>query len=93
MLFQSTPYAFMKLFRISGVNIKAFGKLKTAWNADAALVSRVSRLRLSTLASACTFLTEQRARVRTPITKSEEKERLLAVYLQPGMTMLSVTRP
>ena len=65
MLFQSTPYAFMKLFTISGVNIKAFGKLKTAWNAAAALVSRVSRLRLSTLASACTFLTEQRARVHS----------------------------
>ena len=35
----------------------------------AALVSRVSRRRRSTLARAC-----------TPLTKSEEKERLLAVY-------------
>ena len=35
-----------------------------------ALVSRVSRLRRSTLARAC-----------TPLTKSEEKERLLAIYL------------
>ena len=35
-----------------------------------ALVSRLSRLRRSTLARAC-----------TPLTKSEEKERLLAVYL------------
>ena len=36
---------------------------------SAALVSRVSRLRRSTLVRAC-----------TPLTKSEEKERLLAVY-------------
>ena len=36
----------------------------------AALVSRVSLLRCSTLARAC-----------TPLTKSEEKERLLAVYV------------
>ena len=35
----------------------------------AALVSRVSRLSRSTLARAC-----------TPLTKSEEKDRLLAVY-------------
>ena len=32
MLFQSTPYAFMKLFKINGVYIKAFGKLKMAQN-------------------------------------------------------------
>ena len=38
---------------------------------SAALVSRVSRLRRSTLARAC-----------APLTKSEEKERLLAFYLE-----------
>ena len=38
----------------------------------AALVSRISRLCRSTLARAC-----------TPLTKSEEKERLLAVYFLP----------
>ena len=45
--------------------------LFSAW--AAALVSCVSRLRRLTLARAC-----------TPLTKSEEKERLLAVYLYCG---------
>ena len=40
-----------------------------ARRAEAALVSRVSPLRRSTLAHVC-----------TPLTKAEEKERLLAVY-------------
>ena len=44
-------------------------KWPRAWLKAAALVSRLSRLRRSTLALAC-----------TPLTKSEEKERLLAVY-------------
>ena len=76
----------MKLFTVSGVNIKAFGKLKTAWNAAAALVSASRGFAAqSSRAHALSLLSS--ARACTPITKSEEKERLLAVYLQPGMTM------
>ena len=44
----------------------------------AALFSRVSRLRRSTLARAC-----------TPLTKSEEKKRLLAVYYMSGKKITS----
>ena len=39
----------------------------------------LSRLRRSTLARAC-----------TPLTKSEEKERLLAVYQYPGLSMCAM---
>ena len=46
---------------------------------EGALVSRVSRLHRSALARAC-----------TPLTKSEEKERLLAVQKTTHLTYASV---
>ena len=47
------------------------GYLRCETGRAATLVSRVSRLRRSTLARAC-----------TPLTKYEQKERLLAVYVK-----------